>query len=103
MKVAILSDIHSNLEALQACCRKAKVLGVEQYICLGDIIGYCADPVATLELVMCLPGIVAVCGNHDKAVLSGNFPNARESVQQSIAWTRRQLSAKHMDFISSLP
>ena len=78
MKVAIISDIHSNLEALQACCRKARALGVEQYICLGDMVGYCADPVATLETVMALPGLIAVRGNHDEAVLKGEYPSVKK-------------------------
>ncbi|NOZ11241.1 MAG: metallophosphoesterase family protein [Gammaproteobacteria bacterium] len=103
MKIAILSDIHSNLEALQACCRRADKLGVKRYICLGDIIGYGADPVATLELVMSLPGLIAVRGNHDEAVLSGTYAGVSKSVQEAIAWTHQQLLPGHLQFIRSLP
>jgi len=103
MKIAILSDIHSNLEALQACCRKSQSLGVEQYVCLGDIIGYAADPVATLEIVMSLPGIIAVRGNHDEAVLSGSYPINGSKIQQAISWTHLQLLPNHLAFLKSLP
>lgn len=103
MKFAILSDIHSNLEALLACCRKARAAGVDQYICLGDIVGYGADPVATLEVVMSLPGLVAVRGNHDEAVLNGRYPGVGQSIQDSIRWTHQRLSAEHLEFIRNLP
>jgi len=104
VKIAIVSDIHSNLEALQACCRKAEALGVDRYICLGDIVGYCADPVATLDLVMSLPGIVAIRGNHDEAVLNRRYtPRASRSIQAAIEWTHDQLSPRHIAFINGLP
>lgn len=103
MKIAILSDIHSNLEALQACCRKARSAGADQYVCLGDIIGYGADPVATLELVMSLPGLIAVRGNHDEAALTGRYPGVKQSIQDAILWTHQRLSDDHLKFISDLP
>lgn len=103
MRIAVLSDIHSNLEALQACCRKARAAGVEQYVCLGDIIGYGADPVATLDMLISLPGLVAVRGNHDEAALTGKFPGVNKSVQDAITWTHQRLSEAHLKFISDLP
>lgn len=103
MKIAILSDIHSNLEAMQACIRKANSLGVEQYVCLGDIIGYGADPVATLDLVMSLPGLVAVRGNHDEAALTGRYPGVNKSIQDAIRWTHERLTEVHLNFIRDLP
>ena len=103
MKIAVLSDIHSNLEALQACCRKAYSAGVEQFVCLGDTIGYGADPVETLELVMSLPGLVAVRGNHDEAAINGLFPKAKKSAQEAIAWTHQRLSSIHLKFLEDLP
>lgn len=103
MKVAIISDVHSNLEALKACCRKADAVGVEQYACLGDMVGYGADPVATMDLLMELPGFVAVRGNHDEAVLSGKFSGSNQAIQQVISWTHNQLSPHHLAFINALP
>lgn len=102
MRIAILSDIHSNLEALQTCCIKAQSLGVEQYVCLGDIVGYAADPVPALEMVMGLPGLIAVRGNHDEAALTGEYPDVGKSVQESVLWTHQQLSQDHKDFIANL-
>ncbi len=103
MKIAILSDIHSNLEALQACCRKTRAQGVEKYICLGDIVGYGPDPVATMDIIMSLPGILAVRGNHDEAALTGTYPSVNKYIQEAISWTHAQLSPNHLNFINELP
>jgi len=69
MKIAIISDVHSNIEALQACVARTQLAGVEQYVCLGDVIGYGPDSAATLDLVLALPNIVMVRGNHEEALL----------------------------------
>ena len=63
MKTAILADIHGNLEALSRCHEHAVAVGAGSYVCLGDCVGYGADPAATLRLIMSLPGLLAVRGN----------------------------------------
>lgn len=68
MKVALLSDIHANLEALQAVLADAEQHGAEEYAGLGDVIGFNGDPAACVELVMPLFN-VAVRGNHEEALL----------------------------------
>ncbi len=103
MKYAILSDIHGNLEALQAVLAEARRREVSDYICLGDIVGYGADPVATLELTRELnPRIVL--GNHDaitcdRADIASLVPSARRSA----LWTKEQLSQAERDYLASLP
>ena len=103
MKIAILSDIHSNLEALKACCKKAVSLGVGKYFCLGDMIGYAADPAATLDIIMNLPGLIAVRGNHDDAALNGAYTGIAKTIQDSANWTHQQLRPEHQAFIKNLP
>ncbi len=103
MKIAIMSDIHSNLEALHVCCQRAKNAGVERYVCLGDITGYGADPKATLDLLMELPGLIALRGNHDEALLSENQAGVQNSIKETTAWTRRQLSKRQLKFVTDLP
>ncbi len=68
MKVAILSDIHANLEALQAVLADAAQLGAGEYAGLGDVIGFNGDPAACVELAMPLFN-TAVRGNHEEALL----------------------------------
>ncbi len=103
MRSAILSDLHSNLEALTRCCEHAAGQNVARYICLGDCIGYGADPRATLELLMGLPGLIAVRGNHDEALFRDMSREAMPAVNRAIAWTRQQLTLGQLQFLSALP
>ena len=66
MKYAILSDIHGNLEAFTTVLQKCKELEVDQYICLGDIVGYNANPKECLDIIRTLPLAGVVKGNHDE-------------------------------------
>ncbi|HCU54377.1 MAG TPA: metallophosphatase family protein [Gammaproteobacteria bacterium] len=103
MKIAIISDLHSNLEALTAVRDHALARNVGRFICLGDCVGYGADPAATLDLLLSLPGLVSVIGNNDEYVVApglGEFPN--EWIRQSAEWTRRQLCKAHFDWLGSL-
>jgi len=70
MIIAILSDVHGNLEALNACLRHAGGSGVDRYAFLGDFVGYGADPQAVVDTVakFASKGAVVVKGNHDEAV-----------------------------------
>jgi diadenosine tetraphosphatase ApaH/serine/threonine PP2A family protein phosphatase len=102
MKLAILSDIHSNLEALTVCVRHAEAHGAERFICLGDCIGYGADPAPTLRLLMALPGIVRVRGNHDEALFRPVTVRL-DDIREAIDWTRAQLSEDLLRFLSEAP
>lgn len=68
MKVAVLSDIHANLEALQAVLADAQQQQAAEYVGLGDVIGFNGDPAACVELAMPLFS-AAVRGNHEEALL----------------------------------
>lgn len=105
MKIAVLSDIHSNLEALQACMAHARFKGAEQYVFLGDLLGYGADPNACLEIIMNKvdAGALAVLGNHDEAVLGGLCEKMAFIARDAIYWTREQLQAPERAFLQSLP
>jgi diadenosine tetraphosphatase ApaH/serine/threonine PP2A family protein phosphatase len=103
VKTAILSDIHSNLEALASCCRHAIAQGAERYVCLGDFVGYGADPGPTLDWVMDLPGLVAVRGNHDEALFRDMSREALPAVVEALAWTRERLTLRQLDFLAQLP
>lgn len=105
MKIAVLSDIHSNLEALRACLIHAHLQGADQYVFLGDLLGYGADPGACLEIIanMVNDGAIAVLGNHDEAVLGGLCENMAPVARDAIYWTRQQLQAAQLDFVQNLP
>ncbi|MDH5180221.1 MAG: metallophosphatase family protein [Gammaproteobacteria bacterium] len=103
MKIAVISDIHSNLEALLACIKKANKARVEQFICLGDVVGYGPEPAETLEVLRSLPGFVMVRGNHEDALFTPYYKSLRQHIRQSIDWTRDQLSAEQMAYLKQLP
>jgi len=103
VKTAILSDIHSNLEALERVCEHAAARGAQRYICLGDFIGYGADPVPTLARIMALPGLVAVRGNHDAALFRDLGLEVPADIRQSNDWTRAQLPPAQLAFLAGLP
>lgn len=105
MKIAVLSDIHSNLEALLACLAHARRQGAEQYAFLGDLLGYGADPLACIEVIapMVGDGAVAVLGNHEEAILGGLCENMEPFAREVVYWTRKQLRQPERDFIRALP
>ena len=90
MKLALFADIHSNLEALNACLAHARTMGASRFAFLGDLVGYGADPVAVLELVEqhATEGAVVVLGNHDAAVLGRPDDTLNDYAQAAIAWTK---------------
>lgn len=103
MKIAVLSDVHSNLEALSACVAHANGQGVEAFVGLGDFVNYGADPGPTLDALMALPGFIAVIGNHDEATFREPrcWPSGSE-IEHAAAWTRKRLSAAHLEFLRDL-
>lgn len=105
MKIAVLTDIHSNLEALTACLAHARAQGAEQYAILGDLVGYGADPCACLEVIAELArnGAWVVRGNHDEAALGGLCENMAFAARDAIYWTREQLTQSQRDFLRALP
>lgn len=103
MKTAILADIHSNIEALDACLVHARRAGAQRFVCLGDLVGYGADPVAVVRRIRALPGIVAVRGNHDEALFAGRSALSPGGVNEAIEWTRAQLRSADLSFLRGLP
>ena len=85
-KIAILSDIHGNLEAFNAVLKKLQELEITQYVCLGDIVGYNANPKECLNITRSMNCLGVVRGNHDEYVgldkpLLGFNPNAAFAVE----------------------
>ena len=104
MRLALFADIHANQQAFGACVDAARARGAEHMICLGDIVGYGADPESTVETVMDLVdrGAMAVRGNHDSAIGTPSETMNAEA-QAAIEWTRGRLSANQRRFLAELP
>jgi diadenosine tetraphosphatase ApaH/serine/threonine PP2A family protein phosphatase len=102
--LALFADIHANRQAFSACLDFAHARGAQRIICLGDYVGYGADPEWAVETVMDLvgKGALAVRGNHDTAIgVSVESMNAQ--AQAAIEWTRGRLSASERRFLAELP
>jgi len=103
MKLAIISDIHSNLEALQAVLADIDRHNIDELICLGDVVGYGADPSACLAVVLERCDEVLL-GNHDEAAadISKSYtfnPIARAAVH----WTYEKLNESERQILEQLP
>jgi predicted phosphodiesterase len=102
MKFAIIADIHANLDAFQVVLEDAKDQKVTHYACLGDVVGYNANPKECLDIVRQM-GMPVVKGNHDEYcstedALDGFNPAAAEAVN----WTRKQLKAEDRQWLREL-
>jgi len=102
MRYAIFGDIHANLEAFQTVLEDARTQGATDFVCLGDMVGYNADPIACLELVRDLQCPV-VKGNHDEqASENTELTYFNPLAARAIQWTRDQLSPAHKDWLRAL-
>ena len=103
MRVAILSDVHANREALEAVESRLAELQVDQVFFLGDAVGYNADPGYCLERIAALAAF-AVRGNHDKTVADPeNLDWFNEGARGARVWARRQLDARGLELLAGLP
>jgi len=105
VKLALLADIHANLEGLEACLAHAREHGAEQYAFVGDLVGYGGDPAAVLEVVRgyLAGGALAVRGNHDAAVAEAGGDTMNKAAEAAVDWTRRQLDAGQRELLAGLP
>src|SRR5438034_10050201 len=103
MRFAILSDIHANLEALEAVLADARERKCSRFLCLGDVGGYNANPRECIERVRELDCSV-VKGNHDEeATLSASSERFKEPAEHAIPWTRDNLADQGKEWLRSLP
>lgn len=103
-KICFISDIHANEPALAAVLQAASKFDVDQYICLGDIVGYGPHPHECIEMVGNLPEILFVRGNHDDSIGSGIPEDGSNRVAREAAtWTRAQLNPEELQWLANLP
>jgi len=103
MKAAVISDIHSNLEALQAVLKDIKKRRIKKILCLGDLVGYGANPNECIDLCLKESDLI-IAGNHDWAAIGkadiGRFnPMAAEAIR----WTKKRLTDSSLEKLKTLP
>ncbi len=102
MRFAIFGDIHSNLEALEAVLADARDAGCTHYVCLGDVVGYNANPHECVEIVRSLECPV-VKGNHDEqASIETDLDGFNPLAEEAINWTREHLAEEDKVWLRDL-
>jgi len=103
MRYLVLSDLHANLEALDASLEAAAGT-YDRILVLGDLVGYGADPNAVIERVRAMPDAVVIRGNHDKVGAGIADMEAFNTIaQQAIIWTAVTLTPDNRDWLAALP
>ena len=103
MKIAVISDIHANLEALEACLAKLDELKPDKLVCLGDMVDYCAQPNECIELIRNNSDIV-ILGNHDEAQFNHELIEGfSENAYLSSVHTRTVIKPEYVEYFKTLP
>lgn len=103
MRYAVISDIHSNLEALAAFFEETKALDIGKTVCLGDVVGYNANPNECVELVR-KNRILCVMGNHDsRAAGIESASDFNLLAAHAVVWTAEALTPENAEFLKNLP
>lgn len=99
----VLGDIHGNREALEAALAALDARGIDRVLCVGDLVGYNADPDACVEILRAR-GAISIAGNHD-LIGTGRlgFERCSNKAMHSLKRTRRRLSAEVADYLRALP
>ena len=104
MRYLVLTDIHANLEALEACLADAAARGYDATLVLGDLVGYAADPNAVVERVQALEPLAIVRGNHDKVACGLEQAEGFNAVAKNAArWTLENLTPASRQWLADLP
>lgn len=103
MRYAIISDIHSNLEALQAVLKTIEQENIDKIVCLGDVVGYGPDPNECIELVQQNCELI-LTGNHDFACIeSSELYYFNQYAAKAVEWTVAALTKENLDYLAKLP
>jgi putative phosphoesterase len=102
MKIAFISDIHGNYEALKSVLAKIDKLGISRVFCAGDIVGYYTQINECCNELK-LRGIPNIMGNHDWYMAGGGFCPRSKSVNDCLAYQRGVIEKKNLDWLKSLP
>jgi predicted phosphodiesterase len=98
--IAIISDIHANLAALQAVLHDAKQYGCRQYICLGDIAGYHTEINECIEILSSIQRLVLIRGNHDQYLISNSGCQRSKHVTATLEYQREHITRENLEWLA---
>lgn len=103
MRLGLVADIHANAAALAAVLDALKAAGVDRVVCLGDIVGYHAEPAECIDRLRDASD-ATIAGNHDLAVLAPDLPTGvNAQALAAIVWTRQNLDPQRLAWLAGLP
>lgn len=103
MRYGIFSDIHSNIEAMTVVAQAMKSEGAEEYLCLGDLVGYYSNPNEVIELIDSLKCWKTVMGNHDSALLGRtSLSKFNQPAADAINWTKTRIKPQNQRLLENL-
>ncbi len=100
MRIIVLSDVHSNLDALEAVVNNLPTY--DELFCLGDIVGYGPQPNEVIEALHQLRPTAVLMGNHDQAVVSGDVEGFSSNAAKAVNWTRGVISGTNLAYLAGL-
>ncbi|WP_455368805.1 metallophosphoesterase family protein [[Eubacterium] cellulosolvens] len=100
MRIVIISDIHSNLEALEAVI--SSLGSYDEIFCLGDLVGYGAQPNEVISRLRFLKPGLLIAGNHDFAVVTGDTSDFASHAALAVDWTRQEISSENLSYLREM-
>ena len=100
MKIVIISDVHSNLDAFEAVI--ANLPGYDELFCLGDLVGYGPQPNEVVERLRKLRPSAVLMGNHDYAVVTGDTEGFSSHATEAVEWTRKKIAHEYHEYLATL-
>ena len=100
MRIVVISDIHSNLDAFEAVI--ADLPEYDELFCLGDLVGYGPQPNEVVQKIQQLRPSVVLMGNHDYAVVTGDTEGFSSHAAEAVEWTRKRINSQNHDYLATL-
>lgn len=100
MRIVVISDIHSNLDAFEAVI--AHLPDHDELFCLGDLVGYGPEPNEVIERLRRLRPSAVLMGNHDYAVVTGDTMGFSPHAAEAVEWTRKKLAPEGLEYLATL-
>src|SRR3989338_593142 len=102
MRYYVISDIHGNLEALEAVLKDISIQPKGEYLFVGDLVGYGADPKAVIRIVQSIGPKILIAGNHDWGALDLlSLEYFNEYAASAVVWTKSILDKNQLDYLKS--
>jgi len=102
MRYALISDIHGNLEALEAVIAELSRQRIDEYLCIGDVVGYGADPSRCIDIVRSLKPGALIAGNHEWGVAGFlGLDYFSEYARAAVVWTKKILNPSEIEYLKS--